>query len=519
MSQFEIISELIGSLRKEEIRSLRRFLQLFEEGSETHQLKSLALLELILNTKNYPEETICKKLYGDSLPGSLKTFNKMLLRLKDKVYELLMLDINLFRKNGFGELNMAVSEIRKMLLQVNVIESRTTAAEVLRLYEKIRVIGRKYELYDELLQGLWGKLKISGQINAAAPKEDQMTEIMFFDRCRHSLIKARESYMKLVRREDSRLPGDTAAYDQAIEELEHEYRYTKSASVGYLLYDLMCHYQCAIRNYDAAEKACRHVISIVSENPAVYRDDRMTKAFLTLATIELFRFKFRQVEATIVRSQVYSKGDKALAWEAREISFLMHFYRGSLQKATGMLLNPNEAETELSGIQTAKNSFYLAAVNTVLGKTHEALQLLQNTAELEKGQPEWNAGVRLLVIFNLVQANKLDAAESHIENLRKYIERTSRYTPVTERISLILKMLARLVNESFDFNSLLLKEKNSFSLLESNVPGLAWQPKSAEVIILPLWIRSIATEKSYVSLLEEWFDSHKKVQSHLTLFD
>gem|GEM_PF-3388801 len=520
MSQFVIIKDLISNLRKEEIRSLRRFLQLFEEGSETSQLKGMAFLELLLSTRNYPEEKICKKLYGDDSPATMKSFNKMLLRFKDKVYESLTLDINLFRKDRHDDLSMAISEVRKLLLQVNVLEEKAPVQEVLKLYDRIRQVARKYELYDELLQAMSGKISFMGRLTGQRHPGEHATELLFYDRCRHSLLKAREVYHRLVQLAPDRdASAAIPAYEQALEEMEHEYRYTKSAAIGHILYELTAYYQQALKNYDAAEKASQRVISIVSENPSVYRNERMTKAFLDLANIELRRFKFRHVESAVLRAQVYSKGYALLAAEALEISFLSCFYRGDYEKAEQLLTGGHEKIRDYSLIWSEKLSFFLAALKTVLGKTHEALLLLQQTGNLEKELVSWNSGIRLMIILNLIEAEKLDAAESQIENYRKYLERASKNTVVSDRDLLIAKILGKLANESFDFHHVLKKEKSNFSLLESNIPQYVWQPKSPEIIMFHSWIQAKASGKKYASQAEEWFDRFRKVPVGLTLFD
>lgn len=520
MSQLDIVKSLLLNLRKEEIRSLRRYLQLFEEGNGANQLKSLSLLELILNGKNYPEEKICKKLYGDHSEPTLKTFNKMLTRFKEKVYELLILDINLFRKDSHDELNMAVSEVRKLLLQINVLERIAPVQEVLRLYDKVKQVAKNFELYDELLLSLSGRILFAGKYAGSGVKREIQTEIMFYDRCRHSLVKAREFYFRLVQMKTGHsITPDKLVYEQAIEELEHEYRYTKSASVGYILNDLNCHFQQAIGNFDAAEKACHRVISIVSENPAVYRDERMTRAFINLATIELLRLNFRQSESAVSRAYIYIQGKKDIDLEAGKLTFLNFFYRGQYERAV-LYLNALQPDPNNDAVvEYGIFNYFRAAVNTLLGHTHEALTLLQKTNDLDKDQPAWNMGIRLLVILNLLETEKLDAVESQIENFKKYIERTDKSRINTERFSLIVKLLSSLMKESFDYSAVFEKESNNFSLLDSAIPELSWNPESPEIIIFPIWIQSRAKHLNYQQLVEEWFESRRKITHELRLFD
>lgn len=245
----------------------------------------------------------------------------------------------------------------------------------------------------------------------------------------------------------------------------------------------------------------------------------MTRAFLDLSNIELCRARFRQAEAALQRARVYGKENPSLETSDFEITFHLRFYQGHYEKAELLARPVIDALNGTSSPWSARCYFYMAAIKTIQGKTHEALPLLQNTAELEKESLSWNCGIRLMVIINLLKAEKLDAVESHIENLRKYLDRSSKNGLISERYSLIVKLLSRLANESFDFKVLARKEKNNLDLLESQVPNLAWQPRSPELILFPLWIRAHAEQVDYSTLANAWFEGSRHASVALTLFD
>lgn len=261
------------------------------------------------------------------------------------------------------------------------------------------------------------------------------------------------------------------------------------------------------------------MITIISENPAVYRNERMTKAFIRLAAIEVYRYSFKQAETTLSRALFYSKDNETLTKEVDLISFHTLFYKGNYEKA-GLLVSSKLLNLDLlSSLEISRNCFFLAAVNTVLGKTHEAQKQLQQTAEIEKEHPAWNASSRLLVIMNFLETEKFDLVESHIENFRKFLERSAKAGFSNQRFLIIVKLLSHLVNESFNYRLLWEKEKDTISTLESNIPDLVWQPMSPELIIFPVWLHAKASQKSYYSIAQEWFEHNRKSTLELTLFD
>ena len=146
---------------------------------------------------------------------------------------------------------------------------------------------------------------------------------------------------------------------------------------------------------------------------------------------------------------------------------------------------------------TSKRSFLLASILVLNKRNHEAHKVLQDTKEIEKDKEGWNLGLRILSIINQLETEKLDLVDLNIESLRKHIERTIKMKAVRKRDVIILKLLAKLSRQGFNFRQEWKKNQKYFDLLASNDPEYRWEMKSPEMIIFHRWFEAKVQGKEY----------------------
>ncbi|NNF01082.1 MAG: hypothetical protein HKN22_00210 [Bacteroidia bacterium] len=480
-------------MKKEEIKSFRKFLNLHEEGSDGNKLKSVILLEAILDETDHSlldEKVLCEKLYGDAGDKSHRTFQKLLLRFKDKLYETLLLDLNLFRKDSYDELTIALSEVRKFLLLVNILRFRTSDEEMERLFDRIITKSKQYELYDELIQALELKLSFLGYRIGYDEVSYIRKDIEFFERCRRSLRTAKEWYTKLGK-DESVTPENTSYLrylQHGVEELEHEYRYTQSLNIAYYLYLVSLEYCQKTGDYEKGRSVSLQLIELLETNQSVYLDQRMGTAYLNYANNEIYLLNF---------SEGLKFADKAIAlFPENGINYNLcldtkaycHFYSGELGEAEeilqGILQDPASKQTSL---QKAKRNYMLANINFLRKNYAQTNKLLQELNELEKDQVDWNNGVRILNLMIQLEQEKYDLVDSRLENFRKYQERVSKSEDVKKRDRIILKVLLDLSRNAFDFSTVWVKDEEQFRMLFSEKPESGWQPNGPEMVVFHQW--------------------------------
>ncbi|MBL0256166.1 MAG: hypothetical protein IPQ03_01080 [Bacteroidetes bacterium] len=196
MNSLISLKNLIHKLKKEEVRSLYKFLDFNSERNDPNQLKSKQLVDLILDNKDYSTLDLQKTLYG--VPN-YAAFNKLVNRLYDKVLEVIILDINLNR-GYYSERGRRVFELRKKMIQVDLLILKGLRENLNKELEKIIDQSKEYEIYDILIQALYSKQRFNLMVGRL-PKTDVIkSEILHAENCWTSFNKSQSIFNDMVAR-------------------------------------------------------------------------------------------------------------------------------------------------------------------------------------------------------------------------------------------------------------------------------------------------------------------------------
>ena len=144
----------------------------------------------------------------------------------------------------------------------------------------------------------------------------------------------------------------------------------------------------------------------------------------------------------------------------------------------------------------SKRAYLYAALKSYQGEIKKSNELLHDVKEIERDKEGWNLGNRVLTIINRIEENDFESADLKVLSLEKFIKRILKFRHVRKRDVIILRILIKLINESFDFEKVYLQRKKYFDLLESEDPEYAWKIKSPELIIFHDWFKKKLLEKS-----------------------
>ena len=86
--------------------------------------------------------------------------------------------------------------------------------------------------------------------------------------------------------------------------------------------------------------------------------------------------------------------------------------------------------------------------------------------------------------------------------MRKHIDRTVKMKPVRKRDVIILRLLAKLSRQGFNFKTVWKKQQKYFELLASDEPEYRWEMRSPEMIIFHKWFEAKAKGKEYDFVLK-----------------
>ena len=492
------IKDLIKGLSNEEINSIRKYLNCFDETFGNTKTKTANLFDLLISDENLSPKEIINLLYTN--PSSEDAFDKLSKRLSEKIHECLLLDVNVERKDVYPDYIKASIDVRKKIMQANIMLGRGLFNDNNDIFDKIILKARKFELYTELVEVLYLKQRYLGFRKGKVEFDKITDDICFSEKSRDAINKALNYYYQLIINKDfsSINQVDRNLFEESIIELQNLYKFTKSANVGYYLHLIEFEFYQLNGQYHEAKLVSLKLVDLIQENPSIYMKRRLGSAFVRLSENELHTCDFKEAALHARLAQDYFHKNTINHNIARETEFFSYFYQGNLEKAEKIINGLVEDSKNIhSEFRHAKQAFWAANVAFLLNKKKETVNLLNQTKEIDKDKEGWNIGVRILSIMNQIESDGTDLAESQIENMRKHIERTMKMKEVRPRDITILRILNELVSQSFDFQAVWKSRKQMFEQLASFEGDQAWTINSHEMVLFHEWFKAKALQSEY----------------------
>jgi len=488
---FEELKAVIAKIKPNEVRTARKFITAFEGNATKGKNKSLLLFELILKESNASKDDILNNFGSDSKTRSLE---KLAERLKSKILESLTLNVNINRHDLYGPHYRVDKKLRKLLTEANIACAREMKNLALNIYDEIIDKAKEFEMYKVLIEALMSKQQILGFTSGRKDYYKYSEELKLYQRCDMAVMKAMDWYHRHFMEVDYvGLNNDKVALLMAaLTDLEKEYKATNSINVGYFYYVLQMEYYLALENYARSCEIGYKLVKLI-RNKSHFSKAMRGGVHSDLADNELFVYKF-------ISSVKNSKNGLALfkIWSRNylitlEVQFRAYYYQGDIENSTqitSILLESTDAA--ITPFHHSKRVYLQACAHFVKAEYKEAQQHLHSTKEIENDKEGWNIGKRLLTILIHLEQDDWDQAETAITNLRMHIQRLKPEGTVRHRDAVILKVLQKLVLDSFDYQQVLDKHPALFEQLDRTDRDYRWQVKSPEMVVFHHWFQDKA---------------------------
>ena len=483
------LRKLIHRLTPTEIKSLKQYLRCFDPNfNDDHRVKTLILLEVLEKDPSpVPEEEIYAQVYSKSEKGNLKYLR---LRLLNKIYESLLLEVNVERKGLYTDHARANIEVRKKLLQAQILWGRNITDELMILLQQIIRKSTKYELYPELLEALYLKQQFQGFRDGLKVYMKIQAEIDKYEEILRSLRKAKHYYTQIILEGNSSAGknGTSEHLKQARNELQIDFEKTGSPSIGYYWKMICLEYFQQQSDFQSGAQTCAELIELLESHPVIFTRRRMGIAFGQQANNELLARNYAPAEEKARQSQAYFKQGSINHCMAVEIEFYGQFYQGKYKKAA-TTLSPLVIGKEISQTETQfqRRCFQYASVLFQLGRFREAETWLQKTSRMLSDKRGWNLGIRLLNILIQVELERYDEIDLAVDAFRKHITNLKKRKLISERYSRILRILNRIRTCNYQFQQALEESESDLKFLRSGKEDCHWEVKGPEMVKFHDW--------------------------------
>lgn len=490
------LKRIVDHLNPNELEVLREYLSCFDTRGGSYVPKTLLLLEHLI--ENDELDVIIRKLPKVLETKSEAAIRMVAHRLKEKIGESILLDINVGRDDAYDDTRRHKIEVSKKILLSEVYRSRGLLHEVDQLYSRGITIAKKFELYDQLIEILNYRQGLTGLQHGREKFDAFEEEIQFYEACRSAAQYARKVYYKIILSYGfkglNRRKTDHEFVDFLTEELEtlqEKFDHTSSATVGHYMYMMRIELAQNKNDFTTASEWCLRHVELMKNNPSIYQRNRMGAAYQNLSQNEIYNYYFDYALGFAKESQkFYSSGSPNYALGV-ELEFYANFYAGNIADAESCLERITKSgDIEQWEFRKAWRQYLLACTNFVQGQYKSATNLLNETKALNKDKSGWNLGVRLLSIMNAIEQDQLDYADNLIVSMQQFMKQALKGTAIRKRDEVILKLLLELRRQGYDFENALAKQPELMTQLQSDDEELSWLINSPELIAFHQWFES-----------------------------
>lgn len=240
-----------------------------------------------------------------------------------------------------------------------------------------------------------------------------------------------------------------------------------------------------------------------ASRPLLYYSSNLTRNYRLAALVNFLRLDFRKALDDCSRAGMISTGNLMEMNQVRELEALSLIYLGEYAGAVKVLEEMIAAgPLGNNQLQSAKRHYFLAYALFLSGETRKSFMMLQHTVTITKHDESWNFGVRLLHIFLNIYAGRFDVADSGIESLRKFLQRTAHARKYPSRIHLIFRLMVKLSCSAYVFSVFLRNHSSELRVLSSGDDGCIWKPGGFEVIPINRLFESSMDGKKLERFLE-----------------
>lgn len=227
------LNKVVNRLKEHELDTVYKHLDSLKIEHINSKPKSLRLVDLLRESNQPKDPSVLQfKIYGKE---NNTAFQKLVHRTRDKIYESLIFDNNLNKARTHGERNRAGYDLRKKMIEAEILSAKGLSEDVELMYEKMLKKAELYEFYDILLEILY----IQNMSFAFRYGEKKLREverkIAHFESIRSTVNRSRLTYDRFVVRINYSASSDDYLYilPDILKELKADYESSKSPLVNY----------------------------------------------------------------------------------------------------------------------------------------------------------------------------------------------------------------------------------------------------------------------------------------------
>ncbi len=479
------LTHIISSLKSGEIKMVRKYYKYMVEVRDAD--KRQKLFELAKRNPSIDDEEACKILYNKGLHSGFSQLKK---RLKQDILNILLLQDSSRRFNT--PYAQAEFDVRRMIIEGDILISRGISDEGVRLLEKAVSISNQYELYSENITAneiLLTHLSFKKGIKEYDRINRKILEAIELQR---SLSNAKDYYHKILVPHLFKIKTETDVIfhaNTAINELKQFGSNISHSKIRYYYIYIQIFYFNLKKQYKESYEQSKQFLELVLSSKAIHSKRNIADAQLQAAfsSLQLGRFK----QSATHSNEALKNFKKGLINELTtlEILFLAHYYNNDVKQTEEILQRGLEhPKLQSNALLPAKWHYYKACLLFSRKKINEANMALNDCTYLLEDKTGWLYGYRILEMMIMLENGTEFLTDNKVLNFKKNL---AKYKGANaDRAKAILKILETLVRKHYDYNRTAQIKKAELTLLSEAKDKFLWEPMGWELIRFEQWFNS-----------------------------
>jgi len=496
-SPFNYSKAIIKVLREEEVKAIRNYLGCFDSNFTRANNKNVKLFNLLVEHPDIDWDQARRRVNQTMADDS---FVRTCRRLLKKLYQGLILDVNIERKDAYSLRTKVKYRSRKKLMAIEILKSRGLFEEANRLLDSTIAETKSYELYTELVEALRERALSEGLQQRKLARLKTLTEIDIYSAHKKTLALARDWHdgYFATRGSFSGKQEKSFVLMDALSELKRAKEEINSYRVEFYYLGMLVEYLVLAKQYKLGCEVGEKLVDLTSKAIPLKSNEVKGEAILSLGRNRLLTFDFyRSQEDFKQAGKLFSKGSegyaKAMEFEAKCLVYQMKFQE-SYEKLHLLIERGNKEKTPVHWARWN----YLAAATLFLDGHHKSVRFYLNQAtELANDKEGWQLGPKILSILNWVESGKNDFAKEEVAQLEQFLEECEDLNAFTQRELLIVEVLTKLKRSGFDFQATWKIHQDLLAKLESANGKLTWDIHTHEVFPFHKWFESKVRKEEY----------------------
>lgn len=495
---FDELKQVIAHLKPFEAEVAQNYLGAFERGQSSDLNKSALALQYMVGNKEITYDLL-KEAVSPEIDRY--NFNKFLVRLRDKIFDSLLTNVNIHRKGAYSPWFEARQECFKNWILISNLIGRGNELSAIQLMEYTIKKAQEFELFDILSHVLFMKKVDVGFRKGEKSYLRVEQEYQNAEKCRLAQLSSFDYNVRhfMITDRQASLNERVGFLSEALSDLEKIYDNTGVSEVGQYLYLFGMEFHQAMGDFEAAKECGTQLIELVKSRPALNAPYKQSSAYINIAFNDMLLLDFPKAteHCNLALDGTNSGSYNFIA--INTVKAQIEYYNNDLNASFSTCEKMLAANfIKIAPFEKAKLNYIKASIHFSRGEFNKAYEIYNTDSILIDADNEgWNTGFRIMRIICLIEMSLNDMADMSIEAMRKHMQKTSDESTITERDKAIIKILRNLEQKNFDFKKTYYKNQSLFYQLESDDANYSWKVKSHELIVFHDWFKCKMENKRY----------------------